>query len=202
MNKYRTDSLFALGETEDQICHHIIRVAFESAADAEFDYALPDKIWPVNVGQRVEAPLGKKNKLHTGFCVEVVEKEQKAKRKYKLKKVAKVVDKEPLIDAELMELARWISNYYVCPLGQVLAAIVPSAVKRGAGVKTQSYVYLTIKAADTDKTIRELRGKKQKLIVASLREQKAFKKEIDEFFFNRHWGAPVVSTHETGSIRA
>ncbi|GAI60513.1 unnamed protein product, partial [marine sediment metagenome] len=67
-----------------------------------------------------------------------------------------------------MELARWISGYYVCPLGQVLAAMVPSAVKRGAGVKTQRYVYLRAGAADIEKTIDELRGKKQKQIVKFL----------------------------------
>ena len=41
----------------------------ESAADTEFDYAVPDEIWPIQVGQRVEVPFGKKNKIETGFCV-------------------------------------------------------------------------------------------------------------------------------------
>ena len=190
MNKYQADSLFAemdshlRGNDRDIIYRHIIRVAFESAADTEFDYAVPDKIWPVDIGQRVEAPFGKKNKLHVGFCVETQQKEQskegiKAQRKkrFKLKKITKIIDKEPLVDSELMELARWISNYYVCPLGQVLAAIVPSAVKRGAGVKTQTYVYLSIGAADIEKTASGLRGKKQKQIVTFLKEQGAFGKD-------------------------
>jgi len=171
-------------EVEETPCRHIIRVAFESAADTEFDYALPDEIWPIEIGQRVEAPFGKKNKLHIGFCVEIRQNEQydegtrgQRKKSYKLKKVTRVIDKEPLVDAELMELARWISSYYVCPLGQVLAAIVPSAVKRGAGVKTQQNVYLNIKTADFEKTIEQLRGKKQKQIVTHLKEQGAFNKE-------------------------
>jgi primosomal protein N' (replication factor Y) len=175
MRQYQTSNLFER-EAVETPPRHIIRVAFASAADTEFDYAVPDQIWPVDVGLRVEAPFGKKDKLQTGFCVELVETEQRAERKYKLKKIAKVVDKQPLVDVELMELARWISNYYVCPLGQVLAAIVPSAVKRGAGVKTQTYIYLSIDAADIDETISKLRGKKQKLIVTLLREQKAFDK--------------------------
>lgn len=176
--------MFALEETEDQICHHIIRVAFESAADTEFDYAVPDEIWPVEIGQRVEAPFGKKNKLQIGFCVDTEQKRQRdkgtearSKKKFKLKIVTKVIDKEPLVNTELMELARWISSYYVCPLGQVLAAIVPSAVKRGAGVKTQNYVYLTIDTADIEKTIEQLRGRKQKQLVTCLRERKAFDKD-------------------------
>ena len=62
--------------------------------------------------------------------------------KFKLKKICGVIDKEPLLDAKLMELAWWISGYYVCPLGQVLAAMVPGAVKKGAGVKTERQIYL------------------------------------------------------------
>ncbi len=176
--KHTTQSLFASDEPPEPLCKHIIRVAFESAADTEFDYLVPDELWPVSVGQRVEVPFGRKNKPQKGFCVESdVPSEQafgSAQRGIRLKTVSHVVDKEPLIDSELMTLARWISGYYVCPLGQVLAAMVPAAVKKGAGVKTQKYVYLTIDAADIEKITGELRGKKQKHIVAFLAEQKAF----------------------------
>ena len=157
---------------------HIIRVAFESAADTEFDYLVPDEMWPVRAGQRVEVPFGRNNKLQKGFCVEsdvpAEEAFGSAQRGIRLKAVSRVVDKEPLVDSELMALARWIGGYYVCPLGQVLAAIVPAAVKKGAGVKTQKYVYLTIGVADTEKIIGELKGKKQKQIVALLRQREAF----------------------------
>ncbi|MBN2269742.1 MAG: hypothetical protein JXN61_03955, partial [Sedimentisphaerales bacterium] len=153
---------------------HIVRVAFESAADAEFDYLVPDGIWPIAVGQRVEVPFGRKNKAEFGFCTWAdVPKEESflaVGRGRKLKTVSKVADEGPLIDAELMELARWISSYYVCPLGQVLAAMVPGAVKKGAGVKTQKYVYL---AEGTELTIEGLRGGKQRLIADFLRGRQA-----------------------------
>jgi primosomal protein N' len=45
-------------------------VAFESAADTEFDYFVPDDIWPVEEGQRVEVPFGRKNKFEAGFCTQ------------------------------------------------------------------------------------------------------------------------------------
>ncbi len=177
MSRYQTKHLFA-EETEEPPCRHIIRVAFESAADSEFDYQVPDEIWPIQLGQRVEAPFGRKDKLEKGFCVEAdipFEQSFAAHDKgRKLKTVKSVIDKEPLLNAELMDLARWISGYYVCPLGQVLAAMVPAAVKKGAGVKTQQYIYLTITAAEAEKKIDELRGKKQKHIVTCLYERKAF----------------------------
>ncbi len=179
MSKYQTDSLFATEEAEEGgFCHHIIRVAFESAVDTEFDYLVPDEFWPIEVGQRVEAPFGRKNKLEKGFCVEADVPFEKSftagGRGRKLKKIARVIDKEPLLDTGLMELARWISSYYVCPLGRVLAAMVPGAVKKGAGVKTQRYVYLSAGFTDIEESVRQLRGKKQKQIVTVLQGRKAF----------------------------
>jgi primosomal protein N' len=54
-------------------------VAFETAADMEFDYLVPDELWPIEAGQRVEVPFGRKNKLEKGFCVEVVAEGQRYK---------------------------------------------------------------------------------------------------------------------------
>ncbi|MEA3225742.1 MAG: hypothetical protein U9Q07_07300, partial [Planctomycetota bacterium] len=163
MDKHQTDTLFEVEEAGPEVIRgHIIRVAFESAADAEFDYLVPDELWPVSVGQRVEVPFGRKNKLQKGFCVESdIPSEEafgSAQRGIRLKAVSHVVDKEPLVDSELMALTRWISGYYVCPLGQVLAAIVPAAVKKGAGVKTRKYAYLTVNADDIERITGELRG--------------------------------------------
>ena len=173
MSKYQAKSLFASEQVEGEVtCNHIIRVAFESAADSEFDYFVPDEIWPIEIGQRVESPFGKKNKIEAGFCTQSDVKPEKSfiarGSGKKLKKIARLIDKEPLLNSELMELAQWISNYYVCPLGQVLAAMVPSAVKKGAGVKTQQYVYLRSSSEDIEKKLKGLRGKKQKRIVEFL----------------------------------
>ena len=174
MNQYQTDSLFTSHEAEKHSCNHIIRVAFESGADTEFDYLVPDRFWPIAVGQRIEAPFGRKDKLQTGFCVgsdiPLEESFLAGGRGRKLKRISKLIDEEPLLDSSLMELAGWISSYYVCPLGQVLAAMLPGGVKRGAGVKTERQIFL---AQDADKAIEQLKGRKQKQIVTFLREREA-----------------------------
>jgi len=182
MRKYQADSLFDTeGPEQDLLCAHIIRVAFESAADTEFDYLVPDELWPIEPGQRVEVPFGRKNKLENAFCVKTdIPPEESfagSDKGYKLKKVSKVIDKEPLVGAELMELARWISSYYVCPLGQVLAAMVPGAVKKGAGARTAKYLHLGINADSIKEVIGHLRGSRQKQIVNFLQEEGAFDSE-------------------------
>ena len=103
MSKYQTNSLFATEEAEEEtLCHHIIRVAFASAADREFDYFVPDEIWPIQVGQRVEVPFGRKDKSEAGFCTQsdVRSEESFIARGTgrKLKRVIRLIDKEPLLD--------------------------------------------------------------------------------------------------------
>ena len=178
MARYPTNSLFESEQPEQPSCNHIIRVAFDSGVDAEFDYFVPDDIWPIEIGQRIEVPFGRKDKPQVGFCVKadvpVEESFVSRGRRRRLKIVSAVIDKEPLIDANLMELARWISVYYVCPLGQVLAAMIPSAVKKGIGIKTQKYVYFAIDSVDSEKKIKEISGGKQKQIVKYLQQNLAF----------------------------
>ncbi len=153
---------------------HIIRVVTESAADAEFDYFVPAELWPVQVGQRVEVPFGKGNKIEAGFCVQAdVPREQSfagGQKGGRLKAVARVTSVEPLLSPPLMELGRWISDYYVCPLGQVLAAMVPGAVKKAAGLKKRRYVYL---GAGWEELSAGVKGPKQRQVVAMLRDRRA-----------------------------
>ena len=207
MAKYDTVNLFETSQPE-QPANHVVRVAFESGVDSEFDYLVPDKLWPVQVGQRIETPFGRSNKLEIGFCVETdigrdssragftpplvspqacppsnvvigglgVEAIHRGK-KFKLKTISDVVDKEPLIDSGLMELARWISDYYVCPLGVVLGAMVPGAVKKGAGERKEKYVYLAVGPDKIDNVADKLNRGKQKRVVQRLKESGAFEQE-------------------------
>jgi primosomal protein N' (replication factor Y) len=177
MGKYKTESLFETEQDRQQVQpgSHIIRVAFDTGVDTEFDYLVPDKLWPIGTGQRVEVPFGRKNKLEKGFCVETdISPEQSFAgrgRERRLKKVTGLVDKKPLVDAGLMKLAKWISGYYVCGLGQVLAAMVPSAVKKAAGARKQKLAFL---AEDYQDRISSLKGAKQNRIVELLKSRGAF----------------------------
>ena len=195
--RHMTPSLFASQEPPEPAGTHIIRVALPSAADTEFDYLVPDALWPIEMGRRVEVPFGRGNKPEVGFCVESDVAAEKAfdggGGKARLKRVARVLDDEPLLGPDLMELARWIGEYYVCPLGQVLAAMVPGAVKRAAGVKRQRCVYL---AAPPEEVAADLRSVAQKQIISFLSEREAVTAdsavEVDELIAAVDCRSPVV----------
>ena len=147
VNKDNQNTLFAEMDRPHPNLRHepVIRVAMDAGADALFDYRLPEHLGAVTPGQRVEVPFGKGNRPNEAFVVEtgVTPHKRPDGRGFRLKQVKRIVDAEPLVAGELFELARWISRYYVCPLGQVLAAMVPAAVKQDAGVRTQMFVSLS-----------------------------------------------------------
>ena len=64
------------------------------------------------------------NTFHTGI---VWQETIKIDEKIKYKDILEIVDEEPKISSELLELALWISKYYRCSLGQSLSAMLPSA---------------------------------------------------------------------------
>jgi primosomal protein N' (replication factor Y) len=137
-----TKTLFGI-EPEDDLpdqSGQIVRVALDTGADALFDYVLPEFMGKVEPGQRVQVPFGRSNKLQQAFVVALIDDSDEIAKchKFKLKSVKTVLDETPLLNEKLMQLAEWISRYYVCPLGQVFSAMVPAAVKKDAGITVRT----------------------------------------------------------------
>ncbi|MCX7704256.1 MAG: primosomal protein N', partial [Planctomycetota bacterium] len=103
-------------------------VVFPLPVDKPFSYAVPPHLeTEVAIGKRLFCPLGKKKLI--GFCISLSDKCEFSN----IKEILAVLDKEPLINPSLLELAYWMSKRYLCPLGQVLDAMVPAPVKRSSG---------------------------------------------------------------------
>ena len=50
-----------------------------------------------------------------------------------VKDALRLIDAEPVLDAELIALGKWISGYYCAPLGEVLRSMLPLASDVRAG---------------------------------------------------------------------
>lgn len=98
-------------------------VVFPVPVEHAFTYRVPEEFRAsVKVGQRVLAPFGRRRL--TGFVVELTESTDLTE----LKEIADVLDAEPVFANELLQLCRWIADYYVCPLGEVLKAALPAGI--------------------------------------------------------------------------
>jgi primosomal protein N' (replication factor Y) len=76
------------------------------------------------------APFGKREIM--GYVVGRRESPPEGVDPGNIKALRRVVDKEPLFDPEDLALARWVSGYYLCGLGEALAAMIPSGRRAAA----------------------------------------------------------------------
>lgn len=74
-------------------------------------------------GMRVAVPFGKK-KIFTGL---VIDKHQQPPLLYEAKEIHEVLDEYPVVTPQQIQLWTWISEYYMCSLGEVFKAAMPSA---------------------------------------------------------------------------
>ena len=116
----------------------VVGVSVNANVWDDYDYVFPDSLGAPGVAQRVRVPFGRGNRKTLGFVTEV----DRPGSDRPLKAVVEIVDDQPQLDEGLMELARWISSYYLAPLGMVLGAMVPSAVGKRPP-KTETVVSLS-----------------------------------------------------------
>jgi primosomal protein N' (replication factor Y) (superfamily II helicase) len=94
-------------------------VALPVPLDRVFTYSVNDEAEAPAVGARVIVPF--RNEKLTGLVTRVHEDPPPAEAK----PIIAVLDTAPLLDHDLMELAAWISNYYIAPLGEVFRSMLP-----------------------------------------------------------------------------
>ena len=85
------------------------------------------------VGCRAEVMFG--NKRMTGIITDAFDELPKdlSFDARKIRKIIRVLDQEPLTPPELLDLGRWISSFYLCPIGEALCSMLPmKAVGAGA----------------------------------------------------------------------
>jgi primosomal protein N' (replication factor Y) len=116
-------------------------VVFNRPIDQVLTYRVPERFRRIiQPGQRVRVPLGRGDKLSVGYCVGVETHPPAGLDGSRIKNVAEVLDCPPLIDRRMLELTRWLADYYACSWGQALDAAVPSGVKKHAGTRVGIFI--------------------------------------------------------------
>lgn len=99
----------------------ILPIPFDS-----FTYLVPsDMETRVMRGCRVVVPLGK-NKIYTGV---VLNTHNNTPEGVAVKAIIEVLDDHPVVNEQQFAFWQWIANYYICPLGDVMKAALPGAMK-------------------------------------------------------------------------
>jgi primosomal protein N' (replication factor Y) len=134
-----------------------VQVAVERGVDRAdgLTYAAPEG---VGVGQRVMVPIGRGNTPTAGIVIRSGGRELLGG--FDPKKVKRILSTtDARVNSGVIELARWMSGYYLSPIGMVLATALPGAVKAKTGARTRKAVKPTGAEIDADELKRVLVGK-------------------------------------------
>ena len=110
--------------------------------DGTFTYSVPQQLeGQVRAGVRVLVPFGR-SKTYVGI---VASTQGTVPSVSQIKSVLQVLDASPILTDTQMRLWKWISDYYMSPIGEVMKAALPSGLKAEDGYhpKTETFIRLT-----------------------------------------------------------
>lgn len=101
-----------------------------------FTYKVPEELISViQLGMRVLVPFGGK-KIYTGIVFEL---HDNAPEGFVAKEVISILDDQPILPKEQINFWNWLSEYYLCGLGEIYRFAFPSSLK------LESETYLKLK---------------------------------------------------------
>lgn len=111
-----------------------VRIALNIPSDKIFTYSVPERFIPdISIGMRVLVPFGKRRM--TGYIVELNNVEDRND----IKDIIDVLDDKPLFSDTDLSFYRWMSEYYIHPLGKTLKSILPG----GIDIESSRWIYLS-----------------------------------------------------------
>ncbi len=94
------------------------------AIPGTYTYRIPDGL-QLSIGMRVLVPFGRK-KIFTAIIASLHDREPKG---YDVKEILGTLDDKPILRHPQLDFWQWIADYYLCSMGEVYKAAVPSGLK-------------------------------------------------------------------------
>lgn len=105
---------------------HYVDVILPLPLGGSYTYLLPPELeGHVEVGSRVIVPFGQK-KIHTAIVIRL---HDEAPSGYQVKAVLESLEDHPILLSGQLRLWRWMAEYYLCTLGDIYRAALPSGLK-------------------------------------------------------------------------
>jgi primosomal protein N' (replication factor Y) len=129
------------------------RVITDNPTDKELDYAIPEP-WAdkVQVGSRVKVPLRSREILAT--VAALVDTPSVPNPRF----LSALISEKPILNESLLRLARWMADYYCCPMEAAIRSVLPQVIRKAEiGFKRERV--LTINSLISDKELVALQAK-------------------------------------------
>ncbi len=111
------------------ICESVAKTSYAEVAVPlhvfqTFTYRLSaEQSMEAKAGARLVVPLGRT--VVTSYIVDILDELPQSLTETEIKDAQTLVDADPVCNPEILELARWVADYYGCPLGEVIKAALP-----------------------------------------------------------------------------
>lgn len=168
-------------------------VVFNLPLDQTFTYSIPEHLTgQVQPGMRVQVSFGAGKQ--TGYVVGL---KSDCPPGIKLKPVQAAPDGEPLVSAHMLELTRWVADYYQAGWGEVIRTALP------AGLEEEVPEVFCLTGQGAEKLETGMASKSEWLLLEALsgkskRTAKQLRRQL-----GAHFSAPTLSRlRETGDISA
>ncbi len=108
-------------------------IAVFAPLDEALTYSVPAEFeGKVMEGHRVLVPLGRRK------CVGIILGEEKHKPTHTLKNIESILDEKPIFSERQLEFLKWASEYYLCPLGEILKTALPAPLGKYSAPKKKN----------------------------------------------------------------
>ncbi len=128
MGKQDTCLPFGVWEKWGDAVAGIAKIAVSAATyaiDKPYDYLIPQKLeGTLCPGMRAAVPFGSGNRVSDGIVLALGEREDTKKLKY----VLALLDEEPVLDLDCIQLALWMREHYFCTVYDAMRVMLPAGL--------------------------------------------------------------------------
>ena len=109
-----------------------VEVILPLSISKTYTYRVPQALnSSLEVGKRVIVQFGK-SRIYTAIIFTITEEPPLL---YEAKYIIEVLDEQPIVNRKQLQLWSWISEYYMCFIGEVMQAALPAALKLASETK-------------------------------------------------------------------
>lgn len=136
--------------------------------DKMFTYIVPNELQnKIKIGIRVKVPFGRQ--IIEGFVLEIT---NELEENCELKSIIELIDEEPILNNEMLELGKYMANTLLCSLISAYQVMLPKALKASyktdIKIKLDKYIILNKPLEEIQEYIEKCKYPKQKEILNKL----------------------------------
>ncbi|MFT5571805.1 MAG: primosomal protein N' (replication factor Y) [Cryomorphaceae bacterium] len=174
----------------------LVQVAVPIPLRQSFDFLVPESdqfldndLW---IGARVKVPFGSRKLIGviTGLP------RQSEYPQHKLKHAIEILDFQSLFESPLWSTLEWISRYYLAPIGEVIEAAMPVALRQGAPLMPPSKKTWRLSDHGRSSSIDELNRAPLQLAIIKRFMRNSFLDSSDFKRSSAGWRQAVAALHE------